>query len=257
MSSRWIAWARCAMIGLSLLVAEVAFAQNPFLLVTGRRDPRIYAIDLNAALKPENNNTPNAIVSRSLVGPRALNGRLLGDPANIVLSEDQKTAYVMNHHGAVDNLEFYQHGERANVAIMDVTKMVKPEFDDTDATVLKNVDDGGFGGVGLVVLPNMIIASSSEGWLGEDGSNRISFIDPRTGGLVGQIQMKLVGPGTRQLSASCPDFPVPFVSPVPQPAHGFKTPSPEFGCWPNPQFIAIGKGSDGKRYLFSGNGGDR
>lgn len=245
----------CAAIGLTLLAADFALAQNPFLLVTGRRDPRIYAIDLKAALKPENNNTPNAIVSRSQVGPRALNGRLLGDPANIVLSDDQKTAYVVNHHGAVDNLEFLQHGGRGNIAIMDVAKVLKREFDATDAALLKNVDAGWFGSVGILVLPNMIITSASEGWLGEDGSNRISMIDPKTGALVGQIEMRLVGPGTRQLRSSCPDFPVPFVSPTPQPAHGFKSPSPEFGCWPDPQFIAIGKGSDGKRYLFSGNGG--
>lgn len=252
---KWIARALCTSIGLTLFAADIAFAQNPYLLVTGRRDPRIYAIDLKAALKPENNNTANAIVSRSQVGPRALNGRLLGDPANIVLSDDQKTAYVMNHHGSVDNLEFLQHGGRANVSIMDVQKMLKREFDATDAAVQKIVDAGWFGGVGLVALPNVIIASASEGWLGEDGSNRISFIDTRTGGLVGQIEMKLVGPGTRQLTSPCPDFPVPFVSPTPQPPHGFKSPALDFGCWPDPQFIAIGKGSDGKRYLFSGNGG--
>jgi DNA-binding beta-propeller fold protein YncE len=52
-----------------------------------------------------------------------------------------------------------------------------------------------------------------------DGSNRISLIDPRTGGLVGQIQLALVGPGTRQLNPSCAAFPVPFVSPTPPPTN--------------------------------------
>jgi DNA-binding beta-propeller fold protein YncE len=28
-----------------------------------------------------------------------------------------------------------------------------------------------------------------------------------------------------------------------------------FGCWPNPEFLAFGSGSDGKTYLFSGNAG--
>ncbi len=28
-----------------------------------------------------------------------------------------------------------------------------------------------------------------------------------------------------------------------------------FGCWPNPEFLALGSGSDGRTYLFSGNAG--
>jgi DNA-binding beta-propeller fold protein YncE len=256
MSSGWIVKAQCIVVAFALFAGDLALAKTPFVLASGRRDPRIYAIDLNAALKPENNNTPNAIVSRSLVSPRRLDGALLGDPANIVLSDDQSTAYVMNHHGSIVNAEFLQHGGRANISIMDVKKMLRREFDNTDAAVLKIVDAGWFGGVGLIALPDLIIASTSEGWLGQDGSNRISLIDPKTGGLVGQIQMALVGPGTRQLNPSCAAFPVPFISPTPPPAtYSYLGPSHAFGCWPNPQFIALGKGSDGKTYLLSGNGG--
>ena len=212
MSTGWIVKAQCTAIAFALFAGDLVLAKTPFVLASGRRDPRIYAIDLNAALKPENNNTPNAVVSRSLVSPRRLDGALLGDPANIVLSDDQSTAYVMNHHGSIVNAEFIQHGGRANISIMDVKKMLRREFDNTDAAVLKIVDAGWFGGVGLIALPDLIIASTSEGWLGQDGSNRISLIDPKTGGLVGQIQMALVGPGTRQLNPSCAAFPVPFVS---------------------------------------------
>ena len=256
MSIGCISRAQCAIIALILFAGDLAFAKTPVILASGRRDPRIYAIDLNAALKPENNNTPNAIISRSLVSPRRLDGALLGDPANIVLSSDQSTAYVMNHHGSIVNAEFLQHGGRANISIMDVKKMLRREFDNTDAAVLKIVDAGWFGGVGLIVLPDVIIASTSEGWLGQDGSNRISLIDPKTGGVIGQIQMALVGPGTRQLNPSCAAFPVPFVSPTPPPVtYSYLGPSHAFGCWPNPQFIALGKGSDGKAYLLSGNGG--
>jgi hypothetical protein len=93
---RWLEALRCGAIALTLMAAEAAFAKS-YILVAGRRDPRIYAIDFEAALRRENNNTPNAIVSRSLVGRRRLDGALLGDPANIVLSADQRTAYVMNH----------------------------------------------------------------------------------------------------------------------------------------------------------------
>src|SRR5258708_6035266 len=93
-----------------LAAADVALADDSFILATGRRDPRIYAIDFRAALKRHNNNTPNAIVSRSKVHPDRLDGTPVGDPANIVLSEDPPTAYVVNHHGPLNNAEFLQHG---------------------------------------------------------------------------------------------------------------------------------------------------
>jgi DNA-binding beta-propeller fold protein YncE len=242
---------------LLVFASDAALADGAVALVTGRRDPRIYAIDLDAALKPANNNTANAILARSWVGPRRLDGVLLGDPANIVLSADHKTAYVMNHHGAIANAEFLQHGARANIAIMDVKKMLDKKSDNTDAAILKVIDGGWFGGVGLVILPNpnLILASASENWLGEDGSNRITIIDPKSGGFVGQIQMPVKGNGVRQLNPNCAPYPVPFVSPGHPPAYVHEAPSPDFGCWPDPESLALGKGSDGKTYLFSGNAG--
>jgi DNA-binding beta-propeller fold protein YncE len=251
---RWAMSIQVASAGLLVLAAAGAVA-DPFVLATGRRDPRIYAIDLKAALSPRNNNSPNAIVSRSHSSPRHLDGRLLGDPANIVLSQDQKTAFVMNHHGAVDNAEFLQHGGRASVAVMSVRKMLDRRLDNTSAALEHVFDGGWFGGVGLVILPDLIIAGYSENWLTEDGSNRIGLIDRRTGGLVGQIEMALVGPGTRQLTSSCPSFPVPFVSPTPPPVVPFLSLDPAFGCWPDPEGLALAHGSDGKTYLVSGNAG--
>jgi hypothetical protein len=79
----------------SLIAADAVWAAEKYILATGRRDPRIYAIDFNAALNPRNNNTPNAIVSRSKVLPDRLDGTPIGDPANIVLSDDKETAYVI------------------------------------------------------------------------------------------------------------------------------------------------------------------
>lgn len=242
--------AACFAFSLSLLAADSALADDSFILATGRRDPRIYAIDFKAALKPQNNNTPNAIVSRSKVLPERLDGVALGDPANIVLSEDHRTAYVINHHGAVDNAEFLQHGGRGSVSVMNVRAMLRPELDDTDGALEVSYDSGYFGAVGLIVLPELLLVSHSENWLTEDGSNRISLIDRRTGGRRGQIEMALGHPGH-----PCPDFPVPFVSPTPPPVVPFEAPDPQFGCWPNPEFLALGRGGDGKTYLFSGNAG--
>src|SRR5437879_9329249 len=140
---------------LLLAAADIALASDLFILATGRRDPRIYTIDFNAALKPRNNNTPNAIVSRAKVHPDRLDGTPVGDPANIVLSEDHRTAYVVNHHGPVNNAEFLQHGGRGSISVMDVGRMLRPEFDNTDRAVERNFDSGYFGAVGLVGLPEL------------------------------------------------------------------------------------------------------
>ena len=131
--------------GLLLFLMQDALADNTFILATGRRDPRIYAIDFRAALKAQNNNTPNAIVSRSKVHADRLDGMPVGDPANIVLSEDRRTAYVVNHHGPLNNAEFLQHGGRGSISVMDVKKMLQRHFDNTDRAVEQNFDSGYFG----------------------------------------------------------------------------------------------------------------
>src|SRR5438477_3214251 len=239
-----------ALLFLSVVAVDVALAEGSYILATGRRDPRIYAIDFRAALRPQNNNTPHAIVSRSKVLPDRLDGTPLGDPANIILSEDSRTAYVINHHGPVNNAEFLQHGGRGSVSVMHVKRMISTKFDNTDRALEQSYDSGYFGAVGLLVLPDLLLVSHSENWLTEDGGNRISLIDRETGGRRGQIEMALGHP-----PHACPDFPVPFVSPTPPPVVPFLAPDPGFGCWPNPEFLALAQGGDGKVYLFSGNAG--
>src|ERR1700731_3282878 len=56
---------------LVLLVAgsEAAAADGTYVLVTGRRDPRVIVVDLAKALDPANNLTPKAIVSRVRISP--------------------------------------------------------------------------------------------------------------------------------------------------------------------------------------------
>jgi YVTN family beta-propeller protein len=237
--------------GLLLCLAQEVLADNTFILATGRRDPRIYAIDLEQALKPKNNNTPNAIVSRSKVALDRLDGRRLGDPANIVVSEDRKTAYIVNHHGSIDNSEFLQHGGRGNISVMTIRKMVRRQNDDTAEALVRHIDSGHFGSVGLVLLPDMFIIGNAESHLTEDGGNRITFVDRRTGSLRGEVELALGNPG-----AVCPDFPVPFVSPHGPPSPvPLLSPNPAWGCFPDTNGITLGHGSDGKHYLFAANGG--
>src|SRR5258708_37538803 len=109
---------------LLLFLAQDALADQTFILATGRRDPRIYAIDFDAALKARNNNTPNAIVSRSKVHADRLDGTPVGDPANIVLSEDHRQASLVNHYRPLNNAEFLQHDGRGTLSVMEGTEML-------------------------------------------------------------------------------------------------------------------------------------
>jgi DNA-binding beta-propeller fold protein YncE len=248
-----------ASVLLLLCAGSEAFAQDEkrtFILATGRRDPRMYAIDLERALRPGNNNTPNAIVSRSKAALDRLDGRPLGDPANIVISEDRKTAFVINHHGAVDNDEFIQHGGRGGIAVMDISKMINRRFDDTAAALERHVDSGHFGAVGLALLPDLFIVANAESHLTEDGGNRITFVDRRTGFLRGEVEQAL---GTAHADCAA-RFRVPFAT---SPATAFPPPGPlallspdaTWGCFPDANGLAIGYGRDGKAYLFTANGG--
>ena len=244
---------------------EALSDSDTWILATGRRDPRMYAIDLKKALRPENNNTPNAIVSRSKTALDRLDGKLLGDSANIVISEDRKTAYVVNHHGAIENDEFQQHGGRGNIAVMNIRKMIDRRNDNTAAALERHVDSGHFGSVGLVLLKDMFIIGNAESHLTEDGGNRITFVDRKTGSLRGEVELALGQGG----STPCPAFPVPFVSPSGPPAfeHPFPqangtfspvpllSPHPAWGCFPDTNGLALGRDRRGKTFLFAANGG--
>lgn len=251
---------------LMLCLAHEALADKTYILATGRRDPRMYAIDLEKALRPENNNTPNAIVSRSKVALDGLNGRPLGDPGNIAISEDGKMAYVVNHHGAIDNDEFLQHGGRGNIAVMNIKKMIKPKHDNTADALERHIDSGHFGSLGIVLLKDMFIIGNAESHLTEDGGNRITFVDRKTGSLRGAVELALGNP----TGITCPNYPVPFTSPGGPPTFPEQrfvhsngalspvpllSPHPSWGCFPDPNGITVGHARNGKRYLFTANGG--
>jgi 6-phosphogluconolactonase (cycloisomerase 2 family) len=251
---------------LLLCFAQEALSDSDtWILATGRRDPRMYAIDLKKALRPENNNTPNAIVSRSKVALDRLDGKLLGDSANIVISEDRKSAYVVNHHGAIENDEFLQHGGRGNIVVMNIRKMIDRRNDNTAAALERHVDSGHFGSVGLVLLKDMFIIGNAESHLTEDGGNRITFVDRKTGSLRGEVELALGRGG----DTPCPAFPVPFVSPSGPPTfqNTFPTPNgrfspvpllsphPAWGCFPDTNGLALGRDRTGKTFLYAANGG--
>lgn len=225
--------------------------QDAYVLVAGRRLPYLYAISLDAALDPVNDGTANAIVARSKVALDQLDGRPLGDPANLVVSEDGRTVYVVNHHGAIDNAEFLQHGGRGAIAVLDVQRALDPANDRTTNALLRHMDSGGFGSLGVVLLTDTLVLNNAEGYLTEDGGNRITFVDRRTGSLRHTVELALGSP-----DHDCPDYPVPYVSPHGPPRDlAVLSPDASWGCFPNPNGLALGRTRDGRAYLFSANGG--
>jgi DNA-binding beta-propeller fold protein YncE len=253
--------------GLLLCFAQEALSdKTTYILATGRRDPRMYAIDLQKALRPENNRTPRAIVSRTKVALDRLDGKLLGDSANIAISEDGSTAYIVNHHGSVDNDEFVQHGGRGNIAMMNIKKMIQRRNDNTANALERHLDSGHFGAVGLALLKDTLIIGNAESHLTEDGGNQITFVDRRTGSLRGAVQLALGDPA----GIRCPAYPVPFISPGGPPtfpdrpfvhSNGALSPVPllspheSWGCFPDSNGVTIARARNGKRYLYTANGG--
>ncbi len=230
--------------------AQEAVAEDTYILATGRRLPYLYAISLADAVKPANNNTTNAIVSRSKVALDRLDGRLLGDPANLIVSEDGGTVYVVNHHGSIDNAEFRQHGGRGQIAVLDVDAVLDPRNDRTHNALQRHLDSGGFGAIGVTLLPDMLIVSNAENNLTEDGGNRITFVDRRTGSLRGAVELALGSP-----EFEC-DYPVPYASPFGPPRDlAVLAPNPGWGCFPDPNGLALGRASNGNAYVFTANGG--
>lgn len=219
--------------------AQPAAERSRYILALGRRLPYVYAVSFEAALNPSNDRTAKAIVSRAKVAADALDGRLLGDPANLAVSEDRRTLFVVNHHGAINNAQFRQHGGRGQIAELDIAALLAPGIDGMAHALRRHMDTGGFGALGIVVLPEVLVVANAESHLTEDGGNRITFIDRRIGTVRGAVELALGSPG----------FPCP-----PQ-TLAVRAPSERFGCFPNPNGLALGRTGDGRALVFSANGG--
>lgn len=225
-------------------------ASDTYILAAGRRLPYLYAISLADALVPANHLTANAVISRNKVAMDRLDGRPLGDPANLVVSEDGRTLYVVNHHGSIDNTEFRQHGGRGQIAVLSIDAVLDPRNDRTHNALDRHMDSGGFGAIGVALLPDMLVISNAENNLTEDGGNRVTFVDRKTGSLRGAVELALGSPGF-----DC-DYPVPYVSPFGPPRNlAVLAPDPHWGCFPDPNGLALGTASSGKAYVFTANGG--
>src|SRR5262249_22923917 len=153
-----------------------------------------------------------------------------------------------------------------NIAVMSVKKMVNRKYDNTAAALVRHIDSGSFGAVGLVLLRDLFVIGNAESHLTEDGGNRVTFVDRKTGSLRGDVEVAL---GPCVPAFPCPKVPVPFVSPsgtstIEHPcakAHGTLSPVPlrslhaAWGCFPDTNGVTLGRASSGKTYLFTANGG--
>ena len=105
--------------------------------------------------------------------------------------------------------------------MMDVDAALDPDNDRSADALRRHMDSGGFGSLGVVLLPELLAISNAESYLTEDGGNRVTLVDRRTGSLRGTIELALGSPGFE-----CPDYPVPYASPY-GPPRGVAVLSPD------------------------------
>ena len=116
-------------------VMSAAEAAGPFLLVSGRWDNTVVVIDFQKAMDPANDGTANAIVNRVRVTPdidvKGTGNKdtpASGQPVNVVLSPDNRYAYIVNHSGSVTPAAAaaFQHGHAGTVTVLNVAKALDP-----------------------------------------------------------------------------------------------------------------------------------
>lgn len=135
--------------------------------------------------------------------------------------------------------------------MLDINDLLTPRNNGTATALRRHMDSGGFGALGIVLLPQTLVIANAENHLTEDGGNRITFVDRRTGSLCGTVELALGSPGFPRL-----DYPVPYVPPYGPPRNvAVRAPDKSFGCSPNPNGLALGRAADGSAFVFSANGG--
>lgn len=231
-----------------LTIAQIAFAADEKLLVSGRWDNTILVIDLAKAMQPANDGTPNAIVNTVRATPDIdANGTgkadtpASGQPVNVVLSPDKRRVYVVNHSGQATTAatEKFQHGHAGLVVVLDVAKTLDPANKGTLKAVEAFVPTGGFGPVGFAITPDgkHALVSNSEGDVDEEGGRTIAVMDLATNKILHQVTQAYGKPG----------FPCP---PNPRPHAG---PHMSFGCFPDSNAVVISPQAGG--LAFTANGG--
>jgi DNA-binding beta-propeller fold protein YncE len=225
-----------------------ADAKGPFLLVSGRWDNTVVVIDVQRAMDPANDGTPNAIVNRIRVTPDidakgtgAKDTAASGQPVNVVLSPDNRYAYIVNHSGSVtpEAAAAFQHGHAGTVTVLNVAKALDPANNMTLNAVDAIIPTGNFGPVGLAVTPDgrHALVSGSEGDGDEDGGRVVTVIDLPARTVLRHVELAFGKPG--------------FSCPPPKIAHA--GPHTSFGCFTDTNAVVLTPRHGG--VVFTANGG--
>ncbi|HET7096153.1 MAG TPA: hypothetical protein VFJ68_02095 [Casimicrobiaceae bacterium] len=240
----------CSALALVLACSgfPAAHAKGPYLLVSGRWDNTIVVIDVEKAMDPANDGTPNAIVNRVRVTPDidakgsgAKDTPASGQPVNVVLSPDNRYAYIVNHSGAATPAaaDGFQHGHAGTVTVLNVAKALDPANSMTLNAVDAIIPTGNFGPVGLAVTPDgrHALVSGSEGDGDEDGGRVITVIDLPARKVLHHVELAYGKPG--------------FPCPPQKIAHA--GPHKDFGCFTDANAVVMSSRHGG--VVFTANGG--
>ena len=207
-------WARGVLIGFVLLamLPRAGWTAGPYAVVSGRWDSTVIVIDLERALDPANDGTPNAVINRLRVTPDidakgtgTADTPASGQPVNVVIPPAGRLAYVVNHSGNATPAAAaaFQHGHAGTVTVVDLQKALDPANNGTMAAMAAVIPTGGAGPVGLTVTPDgrFALVSNSEGHGDEDGGRTLAVIDLAANTVVGQVVQ----------AYGKPDFPCPLL----------------------------------------------
>lgn len=211
--------------------------EDTHVLVSGRWDPCLAVVDLEAALDPSCHDTDHAVISRPRVTPDILAKDRTsvpgcGLPVSLAVSERRRRVFVVNHAGCVlpEATEAMPHGHAGAVAVLDLDAMFEPR---PERALRALIPTGTAGPVGCVLTKDedLLLVTSSEGQGSEDGGHLITTLDIETGRVIAQAPLRT--------SAEKPA--------------GHPSPHPDFGHFPNPNGIAITSAHGG--LVFTANGG--
>jgi DNA-binding beta-propeller fold protein YncE len=216
------------------------------LIVSGRWDDNVAIVDVAAALRPENDGTPNAVMSRPRATPDVdtdgdgkPDAKASGQPVSIAVDAQSRFAYVVNHSGAATpaGAAGYQHGHPGLVGVVDLAAACDKANDGTLGAIAAFVPTGRTGPVGCAITPDgrTLLVNCGEAEGSEDGGDEITAIDIATRTVVRRIPL-----------TEMPDHPAPGPS-------KHDSPHPSFGRYPNPTGLGISPLQGG--LVFVANGG--
>ncbi|SFA82463.1 hypothetical protein SAMN03159496_00590 [Rhizobium sp. NFR07] len=230
-----------------MLIGTTPAMSKDYFLASGRWDNIVLVIDLEKAIDPANDGTSKAVVNRLRVTPDiVVNGEkqiASGQPIIVTIAPDYRTAYISNHSGATaaaDTAKF-QHGHRGSVTVVDLTKALDEEADETLHAVKGWIDSEGYGATGFTILPGGTHAAlaHAEAQGLEDGGRHINIIDLAKGKVVHKVEQAYGKPGH-----DCP------------PADMAKSaPDARFGCFPDTNGVTASPLGGKSGLIFTANGG--